>query len=142
MLKYKFCKQPCNCKYLFKRKRRIWFVPWPDLYMLKQSPEKFINWASRVGEETKAMVKGILESRPHPEQAFKSCRGVLALAKKVGNDRVNQACKRAMSFHSFSYMTVKNILDKGIENLEQEQVSNQESSHIPDHPNIWAYYSL
>jgi len=111
-------------------------LPSHHRYILGQSPEKFIKWASRIGVETQAMVKGILESRPHPEQAFKSCRGVLALAKKVGNDRVNQACKRAMSFHSYSYMTVKNILDKGIENLEEEQVSTPDSSHIPDHPNI------
>lgn len=111
-------------------------LPSAHQYILGQSPEKFIKWASRIGVETRAMVKGILESRPHPEQAFKSCRGVLALAKKVGDDRVNQACKRAMNFHSYSYITVKNILDKGIENLEEEQVSTPDNSHIPDHPNI------
>lgn len=112
-------------------------LPSEHQFILNESAEKYLKWAGRIGEQTRKMIEGILDSRPHPEQAYKSCRGVLALEKKVGSNRLNQACQRAMNFHSYSYMTVKNILEKGLENLElPEQGNLSEPSHIPDHANI------
>ena len=112
-------------------------LPSHHQFMLNQTPEKFLQWGSRIGEATRKMIEGILESRPHPEQAYKSCRGVLALEKKVGAERLNQACQRAMGFHSYSYRTIKSILEQGIETLElEEQEAEKPNSHIPEHPNI------
>ena len=54
----------------------------------------------------KAFIVHILERKQHPEQAYKSCMGVLSLAKKVGEDRLINACKRAIEYNLYNYKTV------------------------------------
>ncbi len=52
----------------------------------------------------------LLESRDHPEQAYRSCLGLISLAKKYGNIRVNKACARALYYKLYKYKAIKNIL--------------------------------
>lgn len=46
-----------------------------------------------------------------PEQGFRSCLGIFNLAKKYGNDRVDAACKRALTIKSISYRSIRSILE-------------------------------
>jgi len=98
------------------------------------TPPKFISWAESIGEETKLLICNILNKKQHPEQAYKSCVGVLSLAKKVGNERLNNACKRAIQFNSFNYMAIQSILEKGLDRLNEEESLNQ--LKMPLHENI------
>jgi hypothetical protein len=101
---------------------------------LKWNPEYFQQWASRIGEQTLVAIQTILTSRSHPEQSYKSCIGVLSLEKKVGKDRLEKACQRALAFGSVSYRLIRSILDKGLEDLPDDRsfvVSTQ-----PLHENI------
>lgn len=84
------------------------------------NPERFIKWGASQGSNVEEMVKNILKSREHPEQAYKVCLGVLSLAKKVGKERLDNACGRALSFQHYSYKGVKNILEKGLDHNEEE----------------------
>lgn len=102
-------------------------------YYLGWSPEKFKQWAAAIGTPTAALVDKIFETKPHPEQAYKSCQGILALARKVGNDRLNNACQRALHYQSYYYNTVKRILEKGLD-LEKDHL--QATSVLPDHENL------
>jgi transposase len=105
------------------------------------SPEKFINWAASVGAETEKVINIILESKTHPEQAYKSCVGILSFGKKVGYQRLNRACRRADQYGSYSYRTIKNILNGNYDSLtKDEQVQYQ----LPIHENIRGanYYSM
>lgn len=63
------------------------------------------------------------------------------IAKKYGNIRVNNACKRALSFKLYKYKAVKNILDKGLDKIEEEKTFEQK---LPLHKNIRGagYYKL
>jgi transposase len=96
------------------------------------NPEKFLSWASGIGEETRAVIEKILQSKSHPEQGYKSCVGILSFAKKVGTQRLNNACGRAIYYRSYNYMSIKNILDKA---LDKEQLT-QSQYVLPLHDNI------
>lgn len=96
------------------------------------NPEKFLSWASDVGVETKDLIEKILQSKQHPEQAYKSCAGILSFSKKVGHERLNNACGRAIYYKSYNYMSIKNILDKS---LDKEQIGEQQYI-LPLHDNI------
>ncbi len=85
------------------------------------SPDYFKQWAARVGEQTLLTIEALLSSRTHPEQTYKSCLGVLTLEKKVGKDRLEKACARALVFASVSYKLIRSIFDKGLEELPESQ---------------------
>lgn len=108
-------------------------MPSEHRFYSQWSPERFINWASKYGNDVKKLVKKVLESRRHPEQAYKSCMGILHLADNYGSKRLNNACSRALSFDSYSYKTVKNILRKGLDTIEEEPVFPE---LLPEHENI------
>lgn len=104
------------------------------------SPGKFINWASGIGKETELYIRKVLDSKQHPEQGYKSCIGILSFNKKLGPQRLNNACRRAIHYNSYSYNTIKNILNKGLDKLELEK-KNQFT--LPLHENVrgGSYYN-
>jgi len=97
------------------------------------SPEKMIEWAEQKGSFIRELVEKLLEKRTHPEQSYKVCLGVINLSKKYGEGRVDRACKRALDFHYYSYKAVKNILEKGLDKIEELQLAHQK---LPEHQNI------
>ena len=64
---------------------------------LQWTPSRIIFWAERTGPATAALVKKILESRPHPEMGYRSCLGIIRLSKEYGTERVEAAAIRAVS---------------------------------------------
>ena len=96
------------------------------------SPERLINWGDKIGNDVKDMIEKVLASRKYPEQAFKACLGILSLSKQYGNERLNGACRRALSFNCHSYKAIKNILEKGLDNMEEESMSQKQ---LPSHIN-------
>jgi transposase len=97
------------------------------------SPDKMIEWADKKGSFVRELVEKVLEKRTHPEQSYKVCLGVINLSKKYGEGRVDRACKRALDFHYYSYKAVKNILEKGLDKIEELQLVHQK---LPEHQNI------
>ena len=79
------------------------------------TPSRFLHWASEVGPMTKTLVQVILEERPHPEMGYRSCLGILRLAKKYSAERLELACGRAVRVRARSYRHVATILEKGLE---------------------------
>ncbi len=74
------------------------------------SYERILREAAAVGDDTAALVTLILRSRPHPEQGFRSCIGILGLTRRHGAERVDAACARALSLGTRSYGSVATIL--------------------------------
>ena len=95
------------------------------------NPQRFINWAKNTGENVEALVKTVLASRQYPEQSFKTCLGILNLAKKYDKERLDKACKNAIYFQYYSYKGIKNILENNLENYQEELFQP-----LPDHTNI------
>src|SRR3981081_4554533 len=70
---------------------------------LEWSPSRLIGWGATIGRHTEALVRALLESRPHPEQGYRSCLGILRLAKQPGPARLDAACARALAAGARSY---------------------------------------
>lgn len=83
------------------------------------NPASFIRRAGRIGPQTQRAVEAVLSSRVHPEQAYKSCQGILSLEKKVGVDRLERACERALCYQSVSYKVIRSILERGLDRLPE-----------------------
>lgn len=82
---------------------------------LEWTPTRIIAWAGKNGPHTQSLVCRIIESRRHPEQGFRSCLGVMRLAKHYSEERLEAACERALSINACSYKHVKSILENNID---------------------------
>jgi transposase len=99
------------------------------------TPERFITWAEAIHEDVKHYILKVLDRKQHPEQAYKSCVGILGFAKKVGNDRLTKACQRALGYGIHNYKTIQNILEKGLDSDDEKQ-NGQDELNMPEHENI------
>lgn len=63
---------------------------------LEWSPSRLIHWAESVGLATTQIINSILETKPHPEMGYRSCLGILRLAKTYSNERLEAASQRAL----------------------------------------------
>jgi transposase len=81
------------------------------------SPERLIAWGRTIGPETGRLVEAILADRPHPEQGYRSCLGLLRLGKRYTPVRLERACTRALLAGARSYKHVDAILVRGLDQL-------------------------
>jgi transposase len=101
------------------------------------SPSRLIGWASKTGPATGRLVAEILRSRPHPEQGYRSCLGVMRLGRHYGPERLEAASRRAEQLRSPSYHTVHNILSSGQDRLPfDEPEAGSTPPPTPTHANI------
>ena len=85
--------------------------PMPERHrrMGQWTPERFIRWAEKTGPHTATLITTVLGSRRHPQQAFRSCLGILRLAKSYGEARLEAAARRALAIASHSDRSVESI---------------------------------
>jgi transposase len=98
------------------------------------TPELFLSWATDIHEDVYLYILKILDRKQHPEQAYKSCVGILSFAKKVGNDRLIKACQRALGYGIYNYKTIQTILEKGMDQYDETEENKQ--LEMPLHENI------
>jgi transposase len=79
------------------------------------TPQRLLSWAKTVGPATAQLVDAILSSRRHPQQGFRSCLGILRLAKSFGDQRLEAACRRALAIGAHSYRSVHSMLKQGLD---------------------------
>jgi transposase len=99
------------------------------------TPSRLIRWAEKTGPATGRLVAGILESRPHPEQGYRACLGLMRLGRHYGPARLEAASARAERLRSYSYRTVKNILASAQDHLPLED-EPPAPDPTPTHGNI------
>jgi transposase len=90
-------------------------MPLNHTYKTDWTPEYFMNWSQGIGPSVKDCIEKILQSKQYPEQNYKSCVGILTMASKIGKDRLNNACTRALAYDAVGYNQIKNILDRGLD---------------------------
>ena len=107
---------------------------------LEWTPGRFLNWALEIGPHTRDLVQHLLTNRPHPEMGFRSCLGLLSLAKRFGKERLEAASQRALALGAPTRRSVLSILEKGLDQQPLPDASTD--SQPPDHENIRgpAYY--
>jgi transposase len=101
---------------------------------LEWTPSRLIHWGESVGPATAQVIRTILESKPHPEQGYRACLGILRLGKSYTPARLEAACQRALAAQACSYRSLKSILQQG---LDQQTTLPAESEHTgPQHENL------
>jgi len=109
-------------------------MPSQHQFVMDWNPQRFIRWGNKVGSATGAYIKKILEKRAYPEQAYKSCMGILNLAKKYNSERLENACARALQYEKYSYRTIERILALKMDHIEEDSTGTQ--MKLPLHDNI------
>jgi transposase len=97
------------------------------------SPERFVHWAEQLGPHTAQLITAILGLRLHPQQAYRTCLGILGLAKHYTPQRLEAACQRALVAGIHSYKGVRNILDA---QLDQLPLPEPAALALTDHANL------
>jgi transposase len=103
---------------------------------LEWSPSRLIDWARTIGSQTTALIEAILADRPHPEQGYRSCLGILRLAKGYGGERLEAACARAGAVHARSYRHIDAILKHGLDRLPLAAEAHAQLSPVPAHEHL------
>lgn len=105
------------------------------------SPSRLIAWGSTHGPATSEVVASIIKARPHPEQGYRSCLGLMRLARRYDSKRLEAACARACALKTFSYKSIESMLRTGMDKVPIQQPSAV--SVLPKHRNIRgaAYYN-
>ena len=98
------------------------------------TPAKLMAWGERVGVATAAVVRWQMEHRKHPEQGYRSCLGLMRLARQYGHDRLEAACARAQSIRAPHYGSVKSILACGLD--RQDSLLDASTTPMPSHDNV------
>ena len=99
---------------------------------LKWDGNRFIAWAEKIGASSVITIKSILASYKVEQQGYKSCMGILKLADRYSIERLEAACKKALSYTPHpSYKSIKNILATGQDKLTDEQ--QERSSVLNEH---------
>lgn len=103
-------------------------------YLAEWNPQKFMATASSISEVVAQYIAKILARELYPEQSYKSCSGVLSFAKRVGNARLINACKRADSFGIYNYGIIDQILRSKADAIPfEDEIANPD---MPSHENI------
>ena len=98
------------------------------------TPERIINRASGVGNNTGEYVKQLIASKPHPAVGYRAALGIIRLGDKYGRERLETATARAVQFKVYRYSIIKGILEKGLDQYRSEQTTQK--SLPQEHPNI------
>ena len=100
---------------------------------LEWTPSRIVRWAEKSGPSTAELVKEIMERRPHPEQGFRSCLGIMRLGRRYGEERLETACRRALVLKAYSYKSVESILKN---KLDGKDLPAERASRPVIHENI------
>ncbi|MGF1586946.1 MAG: IS21 family transposase [Bacteroidales bacterium] len=95
--------------------------------------DRFIRWASKMGGSVETFIERLLESKEHPQQAFKSCMGVLNLSKGYKPEDLEKVCRRAIEYNCISLKFVRNSLQNSTHKTEIEKSIEIK---LPFHENI------
>jgi len=93
------------------------------------TPAKMMSEAALIGPAAIALVEAIMKAKPHPEQGFRSCLGIISLVRTYGSERVEAASRRGNDIGATTYGSIKSILQNGLDKAYA-------SSKAPDGPPI------
>jgi len=93
------------------------------------TPARLMHEATIIGPATAALVEQILHAKPHPEQGFRACLGILRLVRAWGAERVEAACLRGSDIGARSYSSIVSILRNNLDRGYRPQP-------VPDEPPV------
>jgi hypothetical protein len=109
-------------------------MPSTHRFVSDWNPDFFLNWAKGIHPEVRHYLQVILDSYPYPEQAYKSCLGILGYDKKAGRERLVNAIKRAKHYNTYNFSVITRILNSGMDTIPFETETKPDKP--VDHENI------
>jgi len=97
------------------------------------TPARLLSWGASIGANTSQVVEHLLQSKSHPEQAYRACLGLLALARQYGKERLEAASTLAAKLNSPTRKSVLSILQSG---RDQQPIEAQDELDLPEHGNV------
>jgi transposase len=94
------------------------------------TPTRLLHEAAAIGPATAGLVEMLLTAKPHPEQGFRACLGILRLVRSYGTGRVEAACQRGLEIGAASYGSVLSILRNSLDRAPRPEP-------VPDEPSVW-----
>jgi len=98
------------------------------------TPGRIVAWAERTGPAVAKLAAEILAERPHPEQGYRTCLGIIRLGDRYGPKRLEAACARALAIRAHSYRSVESILRNGLDT--KPLPAEGPGLRHPDHGNV------
>jgi transposase len=89
------------------------------------TPARMMGAAAKIGPATIALIEAIMKAKPHPEQGFRACLGILRLEKSFGAQRLEAACHRGNDIGATSYGSVASILRHGLDKAYAQENAPQ-----------------
>lgn len=99
------------------------------------SPDFFKRLAAKHGPNVLAVVSHVITGCDYPETAYKRAMGIVQLHRAYGSQRLDNACKRALTAGTYSYKRISNILKNNQDKLPFIEEGN-DTPHIPLHSNL------
>lgn len=109
-------------------------MPSAHRFVSDWNPDFFLKWAKGIHPEVRHYIQVILDSYPYPEQAYKSCLGILGYDKKVGRERLVGAVRRASHYNTYNYSVITRILRSGMDTIPFE--TEKQNDNPVQHENI------
>ncbi len=103
------------------------------------SGDYFRSQAKKVGPNTEKYIDKLLLSRDYEVQAFRLCKGVLSLKRKVGSTILDKACEEALDSGVLSYKGVKAIAE--ILNAQEYSIVEETTETITDGSELFFTHS-
>lgn len=101
---------------------------------LEWTPTKIIACGQQIGPNTAQLLETILLTRRHPEQGFRSCLGILSLARLYSEERLEAAAARAVRCRAFNYPSIQSILKNNLDRVPKAEKGKQQQT--ASHENI------
>ncbi len=99
-----------------------------------RTPSRLIEDAQQVGPLTGQLVEAILAAKRHPEQGYRSCLGILRLAKTYPVERMEAAARRCLRARAYNSASMDSILKNQLDRLPLP--GDPPSRSVVDHDNI------
>jgi transposase len=96
------------------------------------TPGRFQRWARSIGPNTEGLVIAVLSARPHPEQGFRTCLGILRLFRGLDPARAEAVSARAIAIGALTYKSLASILAHNLDRAQRQP----ETVAVIDHPNL------
>jgi len=85
---------------------------------LEWTPTKILVRSQEIGESVFNVVKRIFDDRPHSAQAIKATVGIIRLAKRFSEQRLQAACQKALEIDGCTYQSIQSILKTGLDSQD------------------------
>lgn len=84
------------------------------------TPDRFRRWGASIGPATEGLITAILANRPHPEQGFRTCLGVLRLFRDLEPDRAEKVAARATAIGAFTHKSIASIIANRLDGRQDD----------------------